>query len=180
MGLVIICAYVLMSFRSPVLRVPVFRDTKVQTFILHTIENGEVDIQQLWQLRDSLGAVVFFNPEYFEPYSVIRLKKVPTEKEAILEYRGEGVSSTEYLVPSSEATKSGELSGEPLFSNGDTQIVFNRSDHTVRIRSILPYSDMRKHNGMIIYPEDDQPLANHRWIIDTVIWVSPSFSVPST
>jgi hypothetical protein len=173
--LIVIALFVLLQFRSPLLLIPFIRDAKIEKLITDTVHNKELDVQQLWQLRDQLGAKVTYNPDYLEPHSIFQLKEIPEKDVQLFQYSGNGVVSTEYLVTSYEIRPPIRYPGEPVLMAGSLLIYYDSIDQKVYIRTEQTFDSMKKNNGMVDYRELEQDLSRKVWVIETVFDVSPNF-----
>lgn len=179
-GLVIVlvvAAFVVFEFRSPILLIPAMRDAAVKQLVTDTEHNHQLDIQQLWELRDRLGAKITYNQDYLEPHSILQFKAIPDATVQLLHYSGHNVVSTEYLVPATAQELPFEEKGTAIYQDDSTEITQDQAANTINIYTILSYADMKKQNGMIDYNQTKQDLASRKWVTITTFTVSPNFQI---
>lgn len=175
--LVLVVAFLALEFRSPLLLLTPIREWYIKKLIVSTQKQQQLDMQELWQLRDRLGATITYNQDYLEPHSILQFKHIPDSTVRLFSYQGHGVTSEEYLVSATASASLIDPQGDTLYQDAATTITVDRFSHVVHIYTALPFTDMKKHNGMIDYNETKQDLSNKIWVTQTAFIVSSGFTI---
>lgn len=166
-----------LHFRSPFLQVSSVRDDKIHTFITDAQTKQTFDAQKFWQLRDQLGAVVTYNPDYLNPQSIFEFREIPEKSVQLFEYTAPELHSTESLILPSERESFVPSNEEGRIVYQDSHVVVgaDQETNTLSIWQVYPFEEMKNNNGMIDYRELHQDLSNRLWVTQTNITVSPDF-----